>query len=164
MRSSLHCGVIGHEQAQAAMVDLLGRAGLLGEALEVASAVPVEPNSVVWGSLLNCCRIHGNLTVTEEVKGEGRRSRELRRGRQPLRHHVEHVQRGGFPGARAWGDRRRPPSPPSIITREERYGEVDREGSPLNSTAIFLRSAGQEVNRRGNTNPFGGHNSTHSIV
>lgn len=40
------------------LVDLLGRAGRLAEAEELISAMPMEPNSVVWGSLLNACRIH----------------------------------------------------------------------------------------------------------
>nr|GMC51671.1 pentatricopeptide repeat-containing protein At5g66520-like [Ipomoea batatas] len=40
------------------LVDLLGRAGRLAEAEELISAMPMEPNSVIWGSLLNACRIH----------------------------------------------------------------------------------------------------------
>ncbi|XP_028070187.1 LOW QUALITY PROTEIN: pentatricopeptide repeat-containing protein At3g22690-like [Camellia sinensis] len=38
------------------MVDLLGRAGLLSEALDLIEGMPMEPNSVVWGALLAACR------------------------------------------------------------------------------------------------------------
>ncbi|KAA8548666.1 hypothetical protein F0562_000350 [Nyssa sinensis] len=42
------------------MVDLLGRAGLLGEALDLIKSMPMEPNDVVWGALLAACRTHKN--------------------------------------------------------------------------------------------------------
>lgn len=44
------------------MVDLFGRANLLGEALKVIETMPVEPNVVIWGSLMSACQVHG---VTE---------------------------------------------------------------------------------------------------
>ncbi|KAG1365311.1 pentatricopeptide repeat-containing protein, chloroplastic [Cocos nucifera] len=47
------------------MVDALGRAGLLEEAVSLAQAVP--PNAVLWGSLLGACWIHGNADVAEYV-------------------------------------------------------------------------------------------------
>ncbi|XP_043699143.1 putative pentatricopeptide repeat-containing protein At3g15930 [Telopea speciosissima] len=40
------------------MVDLLGRAGQLREALEFITNMPIRPNSVVWGALLGACRVH----------------------------------------------------------------------------------------------------------
>ncbi|CAK9154412.1 unnamed protein product [Ilex paraguariensis] len=40
------------------MVDLLGRAGLLGEALDLIKSMPMEPNHAVWGALLSACRVH----------------------------------------------------------------------------------------------------------
>ena len=49
------------------MVDLLGRAGLLREALNLIHTMPVKPNSVVWGSLLRACKIHRDLSMSEEV-------------------------------------------------------------------------------------------------
>ncbi|KAI9128382.1 hypothetical protein K1719_001375 [Acacia pycnantha] len=47
------------------MVDLLGRAGLLDEAKELISSMPMRPNMVVLGSLLAACKVHKNLTIAE---------------------------------------------------------------------------------------------------
>ncbi|CAN8316818.1 unnamed protein product [Cochlearia groenlandica] len=43
------------------LVDLLGRFGLLQEALEMIENMPMKPNSVIWGSLLFSCRVHGEV-------------------------------------------------------------------------------------------------------
>lgn len=42
------------------LVDLLGRAGLLGEALDLIKRMPMEPNDKIWGSFLAACRTHKN--------------------------------------------------------------------------------------------------------
>ncbi|PSS01425.1 Pentatricopeptide repeat-containing protein [Actinidia chinensis var. chinensis] len=42
------------------MIDLLGRAGLLSEALDLIKGMPMEPNNVVWGAFLAACRTHKN--------------------------------------------------------------------------------------------------------
>ncbi|RHN58504.1 putative tetratricopeptide-like helical domain, DYW domain-containing protein [Medicago truncatula] len=52
------------------MVDLLGRAGHLKEALEVIMNMPVKPNSIVWGSLLGACRVHKNVQLAEMAANE----------------------------------------------------------------------------------------------
>ncbi|XP_059626397.1 pentatricopeptide repeat-containing protein At1g08070, chloroplastic-like [Cornus florida] len=49
------------------MIDLLGRAGLLEEALNLILTMPIKPNSVVWGSLLRACQIHKDTKLTEHV-------------------------------------------------------------------------------------------------
>ncbi|KAL5204770.1 hypothetical protein ABZP36_009641 [Zizania latifolia] len=43
------------------MVDLLGRANLLQQAVELIESMHLRPNVVVWGSLLAACRMHGDL-------------------------------------------------------------------------------------------------------
>ncbi|XVF52285.1 hypothetical protein PTKIN_Ptkin05aG0006900 [Pterospermum kingtungense] len=47
------------------MVDLMGKAGMLDEALEFIQSMPINPNDVVWRSLLSACRVHCNLEIGE---------------------------------------------------------------------------------------------------
>lgn len=49
----------------ACMVDLLGRSGLLEEALDLIRTMPVASHGGVWGALLGACRIHGNPDIAE---------------------------------------------------------------------------------------------------
>ncbi|KAK2987576.1 hypothetical protein RJ640_012346 [Escallonia rubra] len=49
------------------IVDLLGRAGHLIEAYEFISGMRVERDAVLWRSLLNACRVHGNVVMGEKV-------------------------------------------------------------------------------------------------
>lgn len=49
------------------MVDLLGRAGLIEEAEELISSMPMEPDAYIWGALLGACRIHGEVELGEDV-------------------------------------------------------------------------------------------------
>ncbi|PON76476.1 Pentatricopeptide repeat [Parasponia andersonii] len=45
------------------LVDLLGRSGWLDQALQMIKKMPMRPDSKIWGSLLNSCRIHCNLEI-----------------------------------------------------------------------------------------------------
>ncbi|KAF5179958.1 Pentatricopeptide repeat-containing protein [Thalictrum thalictroides] len=47
------------------MIDLLSKAGLLDEALELTKTMTVEPNSVVWGAILGGCKLHKNLAIAK---------------------------------------------------------------------------------------------------
>uniref|UniRef100_A0A2N9J7S1 Association with the SNF1 complex (ASC) domain-containing protein n=1 Tax=Fagus sylvatica TaxID=28930 RepID=A0A2N9J7S1_FAGSY len=47
------------------LIDLLGRAGRFEEAMEVVRGMSMEPDEVVWGSLLNGCKIHGRTDLAE---------------------------------------------------------------------------------------------------
>lgn len=49
------------------MVDLLGRAGRLKEAMDIINDMPMEPNAVVWGALLASCRRHGDVELGEHA-------------------------------------------------------------------------------------------------
>ncbi|KAI5682049.1 hypothetical protein M9H77_03277 [Catharanthus roseus] len=49
------------------VVDLLGRAGLVEEAMDFIKRMPISPNAVIWGSLISSCRLHGNLWVGIEA-------------------------------------------------------------------------------------------------
>ncbi|KAI4338623.1 hypothetical protein MLD38_023659 [Melastoma candidum] len=52
------------------MVDLLSRAGCLDEAHRLIVGMPVEPNAVIWGALLNGCRLHRNIQLAETALKE----------------------------------------------------------------------------------------------
>lgn len=56
-----------HPQIQhyGCVIDLLGRAGRFKEAMEVVKDMRIEPDEVVWGSLLNGSRIHGETELAE---------------------------------------------------------------------------------------------------
>lgn len=45
------------------MVDVMGRAGNLEEALCIIKEMPYEPDALVWKSLLGSCRLQGNLEL-----------------------------------------------------------------------------------------------------
>ncbi|XP_074282978.1 pentatricopeptide repeat-containing protein CRR2, chloroplastic-like [Silene latifolia] len=47
------------------MVDLLGHTGRLKEARDLILQMRVRPDSAVWGSLLNACKIHKNVEMGE---------------------------------------------------------------------------------------------------
>ncbi|OAY81611.1 Pentatricopeptide repeat-containing protein [Ananas comosus] len=49
----------------ACMVDLLGRAGLVEEALELVKSMPIKPHGGVWGALLGACRIHNKPEIAK---------------------------------------------------------------------------------------------------
>ncbi|XP_042504759.1 pentatricopeptide repeat-containing protein At5g66520-like [Macadamia integrifolia] len=49
------------------MVDLLGRAGLIKEALNFVDSMPVKPHAALWGALFSACRIHGHEGLGEEL-------------------------------------------------------------------------------------------------
>lgn len=51
----------------ACMVDLLGRANRLDEAIKLIEDMPFEPGPTVWGSLLGSCRIHCNAELAERA-------------------------------------------------------------------------------------------------
>ncbi|KAL6135608.1 hypothetical protein ACLB2K_067835 [Fragaria x ananassa] len=45
------------------MVDLLGRAGLLDEAFDCIENMEMQPNAIVWRTLLGACKVHGNVEL-----------------------------------------------------------------------------------------------------
>ncbi|CAK9145140.1 unnamed protein product [Ilex paraguariensis] len=47
------------------VVDLLGRAGRLKEAMELIESMTVKPDGAVWGALLGACKIHRNVELAE---------------------------------------------------------------------------------------------------
>ncbi|KAK9950998.1 hypothetical protein M0R45_006460 [Rubus argutus] len=54
----------------ACLVDLLGRAGRIKEALDVVENMPMKPSGSIWGSLLNSCRLQGKVSLAERAAME----------------------------------------------------------------------------------------------
>lgn len=56
-------GIEPGDQHYSSMVDLLGRAGKLQDALAMIREMPMQPTESVWGAFLTGCRIHGNTDL-----------------------------------------------------------------------------------------------------
>lgn len=63
-------GIEPMQEHYTCMIDLLGRAGKLNEAMELVNTMPFEANGSVWGALLGAARIHKNVEL-------GRRAAEM---------------------------------------------------------------------------------------
>ncbi|KAK7340565.1 hypothetical protein VNO77_21272 [Canavalia gladiata] len=53
-----HCGCV---------VDMLGRAGLLKEAFDFIASMKIEPNAIVWRTLLGACKVHGDVELAKRA-------------------------------------------------------------------------------------------------
>ncbi|XP_062190969.1 pentatricopeptide repeat-containing protein At2g03880, mitochondrial [Phragmites australis] len=56
-------GILPEREHHNCMVDLLGRAGKLDEAVEFIHGMGFEPDSVIWRTLLGACRMHKNVNL-----------------------------------------------------------------------------------------------------
>ncbi|MCD7452804.1 hypothetical protein HAX54_018245 [Datura stramonium] len=65
--SMIDYGVKPEVDHYSCIVDLLGRARLLEEAREFIKKMPIQPNGVIWGSLLMSCRLQGNFWLGIEA-------------------------------------------------------------------------------------------------
>lgn len=63
----MNYGVSPTVEHYACLVDVLGRAGRLNGALEIVRDMLLRPSGSIWGSLLNSCRLHGNVPLAEVV-------------------------------------------------------------------------------------------------
>ncbi|CAL5183706.1 unnamed protein product [Lathyrus oleraceus] len=58
-------GIMPRIEHYGCMVDLLSRAGLVKRAYEYIQNMPMQPNAVIWRTLLGACTIHGDLGLGE---------------------------------------------------------------------------------------------------
>ncbi|GAV79696.1 PPR domain-containing protein/PPR_2 domain-containing protein/DYW_deaminase domain-containing protein, partial [Cephalotus follicularis] len=58
-------GIVPELDHYACMIDILGRAGYIGEAEKLISRMPMEPDAVVWSALLGSCRKHGETQLAD---------------------------------------------------------------------------------------------------
>ncbi|KAM3337365.1 hypothetical protein P3S68_031690 [Capsicum galapagoense] len=59
----LACNIEPSQMHYACMVDLLGRSGLMDEAINLITGLPFKLDSNVWAALLGACRLHGNVDL-----------------------------------------------------------------------------------------------------
>lgn len=52
------------------VVDILGRAGRIEEAIRFTETMHLEPNSIIWTTLLAACKVHGNENLLEYLIGK----------------------------------------------------------------------------------------------
>ncbi|GAB2267295.1 hypothetical protein Dimus_002280 [Dionaea muscipula] len=62
------CNVRPEMDHYACMIDLYGRANELEKAVLFMKKIPVEPDGVVWGALLNACKLNGNMELAREAE------------------------------------------------------------------------------------------------
>ncbi|KAK1297276.1 Pentatricopeptide repeat-containing protein [Acorus calamus] len=70
-------GIRPLEEHYGCIIDMLGRAGMMREAMDFVETMPVEPHPGLWGALAGACGIHGDVKVGEEL---GKRLIELEPG------------------------------------------------------------------------------------
>ncbi|CDP09649.1 unnamed protein product [Coffea canephora] len=54
-------GIKPSQKHYACMVDLLGRSGLIQDAIELVKSLPIQPDVNIWGALLGASRLHGDV-------------------------------------------------------------------------------------------------------
>ena len=60
-------GIVPRMEHYACMVDLLGRSGLLSEAIEFINSMPFHADALVWRTFLGSCRVHRNTELGEHA-------------------------------------------------------------------------------------------------
>ncbi|XP_004306116.1 PREDICTED: pentatricopeptide repeat-containing protein At3g29230 [Fragaria vesca subsp. vesca] len=60
-------GIVPEVEHYGCMIDLLGRGGRLREAFRLVYSMPMEPNAVIWGTLLGACRMHNDIELAEKA-------------------------------------------------------------------------------------------------
>ncbi|XP_024972637.1 pentatricopeptide repeat-containing protein At1g71420 [Cynara cardunculus var. scolymus] len=58
-------GIVHQIDHYACMVDILGRSGRILDAQKLINEMPMEPDSVIWSSMLAACRKHGETDLAE---------------------------------------------------------------------------------------------------
>ncbi|KAK4338648.1 hypothetical protein RND71_043135 [Anisodus tanguticus] len=60
-------GLVPQLEHYSCMVDILGRAGQISDALKFIQDMPFEADDVIWRTLLSMCKMHGNVEVAEKA-------------------------------------------------------------------------------------------------
>ncbi|PIA31374.1 hypothetical protein AQUCO_05000042v1 [Aquilegia coerulea] len=62
---SIEHGIAPRPEHYACVVDILGRAGLLERAKKFIEEMPIDPDAMVWRTLLSACTVHKNVEIGE---------------------------------------------------------------------------------------------------
>ncbi|KAL8504983.1 hypothetical protein ACS0TY_016255 [Phlomoides rotata] len=62
---SEHYGLVPKPQHYSCVVDILGRAGQLSRARAFMQSMPIEPDAMIWRTLLAACTVHKNTDIGE---------------------------------------------------------------------------------------------------
>ena len=60
-------GVVPEIEHYGCMIDFLGRGGRMKETFGLVHSMLMEPNAIIWGTLLGACQMHNALGYAEEV-------------------------------------------------------------------------------------------------
>ncbi|KAL8515489.1 hypothetical protein ACS0TY_014247 [Phlomoides rotata] len=60
-------GITPHIVHYGCIVDIVGRAGLLDEALDFITRMPIESNAEIWSAFLGACRIYKNEKMASQA-------------------------------------------------------------------------------------------------
>ncbi|KAK9706993.1 hypothetical protein RND81_07G166100 [Saponaria officinalis] len=63
-------GIVPKIEHYGCMVDLLSRAGKVRRATEFIQNMPLNPNAIIWRTLLGACSIHGDLALAETSRAK----------------------------------------------------------------------------------------------
>lgn len=168
-------GIEPGDQHYASMVDLLGRAGKLKEALSIIEDMPIKPTESIWGAFLTGCRIHGNtelatfaadkafelgpvspglhVLLANAYAAAGRyedaaRARKLLRDRGMKKETgLSWVEEGNRVHAFASGDRSHALTQKIYQKLEELGEEMEREGYVADTSVVLQGVDGEEKNR-----------------
>ncbi|KAI8562187.1 hypothetical protein RHMOL_Rhmol03G0015200 [Rhododendron molle] len=153
------------------MVDLLGRAGRLKDAVSIINGMPIKPTESVWGALLTGCRIHkdtelavyaadrvfelghvssGMHVLLANAYAAAGRYEDAAKARKMLRDRgvkkekgLSWVEQGNCVHTFAAGDRRHPISDEIYRKLKELGEEMERAGY-VADTSFVLREVGSD--------------------
>lgn len=60
-----HHGLVPRNEHYACVVDVLGRAGQISRARKFVESMPIEPDAMIWRTLLSACTVHKNTEIGE---------------------------------------------------------------------------------------------------
>ncbi|KAK2995776.1 hypothetical protein RJ640_010752 [Escallonia rubra] len=168
-------GIEAGHQHYASMVDLLGRAGKLQEAVSIIKDMPIQPTESVWGALLTGCRIHrdtelavyaadrvfelgpvspGLHVLLSNAYAAAGRYEEAAKARKMLRDKgmrketgLSWVEEGNKVHTFVSGDRRHSKSEDIYQKLEELGDEMERAGYVADTSFVLQEVGGEEKNR-----------------